>query len=319
MIALKNNLNVLGNKKDRKLLLIRGMTGTMGLMCAYVALSLLTPSDFSAIVQSNVVITAIFARIFLKEKLTLAHFVSVFLTCTGVLLISQPSFLFICKESFKESFASSNESNITNSTRFQPIKPRFIGLNTIGLIVALCDAFLWSGSQIIVKKLCNKKVHFSINAVYTSYIGLPLSLILSCILVYTGHSNLIHIIRNDWSNFKWNLFYCFCVSTLGVGNMIIINLAMELEEASKIAIIKTTDLFFIFALQYFFLNIKSDYLNVIGAFLILLSVLLLFIYRLLDQSNTKKISLDKPDCITDNKHCLKKFFITLKNILFHKF
>jgi drug/metabolite transporter (DMT)-like permease len=313
MIALKNNLNVFGNKKDRKLLLIRGMTGTMGLMCAYVALSLLTPSDFSAIVQSNVVITAIFARIFLKEKLTLAHFVSVLLTCTGVLLISQPSFI------FKESFASSNESNVTNSTSFQPIKPRYIGLNTLGLIVALCDAFLWSGSQIIVKKLCNKKVHFSINAVYTSYIGLPLSLILSCILVYTGHSNLIYIIRNDWLNFKWNLFYCLCVSTLGVGNMIIINFAMELEEASKIAIIKTTDLFFIFALQYFFLNIQSDYLNVIGAFLILLSVLLLFIYRLLDQSNTKKISLEKHDCIKDNKHCLKKFYITLKNILFHKF
>lgn len=223
-IAFKNNLKIFGEKIDRRLLLIRGLIGTMGLMFAYAALSMLNPSDFSAIIQSNVIITAILARIYLKEKLTLAHFISVLLTIVGVLLISQPSFI------FPTTLGKLNQSNITNSTNHL-INSNGMGMNKIGLIIAICDAFLWSGSQIVLKKLCNKKVHFSINNIYTSYIGLPLSLILSCILVYTGNSNLIYNIRYNWVDFKWHLFYSFCVSILGVGNMIIVNFAMSLEEA----------------------------------------------------------------------------------------
>ena len=314
-IAFKNNLKIFGEKIDRRLLLIRGLIGTMGLMFAYAALSMLNPSDFSAIIQSNVIITAILARIYLKEKLTLAHFISVLLTIVGVLLISQPSFI------FPTTLGKLNQSNITNSTNHL-INSNGMGMNKIGLIIAICDAFLWSGSQIVLKKLCNKKVHFSINNIYTSYIGLPLSLILSCILVYTGNSNLIYNIRYNWVDFKWHLFYSFCVSILGVGNMIIVNFAMSLEEASKLAIIKTTDLFFIFGLQYLFLNIQSDYLNVLGAILILLSSFLIMIYRLLDQSNSMKILKKKQELKIGNenrKSFLKVFYNNLKKILFFKF
>lgn len=314
LIASKKNLNIFGEKIDRRLLLIRGMTGTMGLMLAYVALSLLNPSDFSAITQSNVIITAFLARIYLKEKLTLAHFLSVLLTIVGVLLISQPTFLF--PRTFIVNF---NETNITNSTNFQ-VKSENLGLNKIGLIVAILDSFLWSGSQILLKKLCNKNVHYSINTIYTSYIGLPLSLALSCILVYNGNSNLIYNIRYNWANFKWHLFYSICVSILGVINMIIVNFAMSLEEASKLSIIKTTDLFFVFGLQYVFLKIQSDYLNVIGAILILLSSFLIMIYRLLDQNNSKKILKKKQELKkAKRKNFFKIFYQNLKKILFYKF
>ena len=149
-----------------------------------------------------------------------------------------------------------------------------------------------------------------------------MSLILSCILVYTGNSNLIYNIRYNWVDFKWHLFYSFCVSILGVGNMIIVNFAMSLEEASKLAIIKTTDLFFIFGLQYLFLNIQSDYLNVLGAILILLSSFLIMIYRLLDQSNSMKILKKKQELKIGNenrKSFLKVFYNNLKKILFFKF
>ena len=57
-----------GPKSQRKLLTIRAFVGTSGLVTFYFAFKLIDPSDCLAIAQSSIIITAIFAKIFLKEK-----------------------------------------------------------------------------------------------------------------------------------------------------------------------------------------------------------------------------------------------------------
>lgn len=88
------NLNILGPKKQFKLLLFRGLIGSFALITVYFAVLFLKPSDQVAISQTSLVITALLARIFLKERLCLGHFVAITLAVIGVLLISKPSFLF---------------------------------------------------------------------------------------------------------------------------------------------------------------------------------------------------------------------------------
>jgi hypothetical protein len=98
-------------------------------------------------------------------------------------------------------------------------------------------------------------------------------------------------------------------------NQIIFNLSLQYEDASKISIIKTTELFFIFLMQYFFLDIKTDYLNMIGAFLILTSTLIIILYKILDQIEAEKRKFR----LKNQQDNQSKFIKLIKNILFFKF
>lgn len=106
-------LNPLGPQKQRKLLFFRGCVGTCALLTFYFAFKLLDPSDCIAIVHSSVIITSILARIFLKEKLTIAHIVALLLTAVGIFLISKPKSLF--NEILHLNHASCNSSELNNA------------------------------------------------------------------------------------------------------------------------------------------------------------------------------------------------------------
>ena len=314
-IAYYKNLNIFGHRKQRKLLLVRGVVGVIGLVCAYFAIMFINPSDSTAISQTNVIITAIIARIFLKEKLTFAHLISILLTVAGVLLISQPSFLFN-----KSSNAKNNNFTSTNSTHSN--RQTFsISLTSLGILIAIFDAFSLGSVQVLIKKLCIKKVHYSISTIYTSYIGLPVCVALSFVLIYTGNSKLVYNWSHNWNELKWHLFYSISVSILGSFNQIILNLSIQYEDASKVSIIKTCDLFFIFIFQYFLLNIKSDILNIVGAVLILLSTFLILTYRLVDRKHNKNLIAcnHKLEFSKSSNSAKLKFIYYLKKFIFLKF
>ena len=89
-----HKLKLLGPRKQFKLLLTRGVFGAFSLLSFYFSLMLMNPSDSVALLHSSIIITAVLSRLFLGEKLTLAHFFAIVLTANGVLFISKPSFLF---------------------------------------------------------------------------------------------------------------------------------------------------------------------------------------------------------------------------------
>ena len=60
----------------------------------YFSLMLLNPSDVVTLMHGSIIITGILSRIFLKEKLTIAHLIGLMLTVMGVIFISKPSVLF---------------------------------------------------------------------------------------------------------------------------------------------------------------------------------------------------------------------------------
>ncbi len=133
MICKYNKLKILGPRKHFKLLLARGMLGSFSLVAFYFSIMCLAPSDSVTLIHSSLIITAIISRIFLGEKLTLAHFVAIILTANGILFISKPSFLFN-----KESTLNSSNFTTTHlvesqsqSESFKPILGGFFFLESL--------------------------------------------------------------------------------------------------------------------------------------------------------------------------------------------
>jgi hypothetical protein len=97
-------LDIRGPRKQRVLLSVRGILGTISLILIFYAVKFINPSDVSAIFNCNIVIVTIFARFFLKEKLSFCHLIALVCTVFGIFLVSQPSFLFPKKSTSLENF-----------------------------------------------------------------------------------------------------------------------------------------------------------------------------------------------------------------------
>jgi drug/metabolite transporter (DMT)-like permease len=177
-IAYCKNINIFKDTNNQvKLLFIRAVIGVIGLTCAYLAIQFVNPSDSSAIAQSNVIITILIARILLGELLSIAHLFSIVFTITGVMFISRPTFLFgQAKHLFNLTNLNISPSNITINTNSTDLISKANGkdsssLYTIGIMIAIIDACSLGTSQVLIRKLCMKKVHYVISTIYTSYFG----------------------------------------------------------------------------------------------------------------------------------------------------
>ena len=128
--------NVLGPSGQRLLLVARGLFGLVALNLLYVSLLLIPPSDCLAIANASLLVTAVLSRLFLKEKLGVAHVLALLLTVVGVLLIAKPSFLFP-PQMLQATHANTanttiSRSSSTSSVSFIATESQFVvGITTI--------------------------------------------------------------------------------------------------------------------------------------------------------------------------------------------
>jgi drug/metabolite transporter (DMT)-like permease len=81
-----------GNNK--KLLLVRGFAGFMGLSCYFYAIAHLPLADATVIQFCNPMLAALIAVFALKERLRTVDLVATVCSMAGVVLVAQPTFLF---------------------------------------------------------------------------------------------------------------------------------------------------------------------------------------------------------------------------------
>jgi uncharacterized membrane protein len=95
LVMQHKKLNFLGDSdnKQRRLLAMRGIIGTVGLMCLHFSVKLIDPSDSVALFHTNVLIVAILSRFMLSEKLSIIQVAALMLTIVGVVFIAQPRML----------------------------------------------------------------------------------------------------------------------------------------------------------------------------------------------------------------------------------
>lgn len=85
---------ILGPPDIRRLLLLRGMCGFSGLLCAYQAFRYLSVSDTVTIQFLQPTVTGLLGWLLLKEPFTLREATAGLVSLCGVVLISRPPFIF---------------------------------------------------------------------------------------------------------------------------------------------------------------------------------------------------------------------------------
>lgn len=308
-----NGLDVLGPKKQFKLLVFRGFLGThfpnildnltakltcfhfpfkgcIAIATVYCAILFVDPSDVVSLTHTSLIMTAILGKIFLKEKLTIAHFIGILLTAAGVIFITQPPFIFTHKASASQNalnnmtcthMANESINNVSSCNgTVQELNGRKSGGTTqFGILLTLFAALLVSFTYLVIKKLTMRKVHWATNNIYVSLVGLPICVLASLLFVKFGlaHQNF----AQEKKSLPMDLFYSILAGLLANVAQIFLNLALQYEDTTKIAITKTTDVFIAFVLQFLLLDIRPDSMSIVGAFFIILATFFILAFKIL--------------------------------------
>ena len=145
ILLLKNNINPWGNQK--RLLLIRGLLGTIALFCIFKALTILPIATATVIQYIYPTFTVICAYFILKEYIYKRIVFSIILGWIGIVLVSQPEW-------------------ISNNNYFETI---------IAISIAIIGALMTSLAYICVRKLSAKE-HPLVIIYYFPLVSIPLSL-----------------------------------------------------------------------------------------------------------------------------------------------
>ena len=182
IIAKCKNLSSFGSKEVRKLLLIRGAIGAIGMPCHFTSLKLVDPSDTISVFSCNVIIIMFMSRIYLKEKISVVQIAAVLFILSGVMLIAQPSFLI-----HKKSSTLTLNDTITQVRNHTEAGMSEAVMKAVGLGLAAVSGTIYALCTILIKTVTNSNTHFSIVNLYASYFGIPMTLLLSTISVTTGY------------------------------------------------------------------------------------------------------------------------------------
>jgi drug/metabolite transporter (DMT)-like permease len=288
-------INPLSYRKVMKLLVARALAGNLGSLCLTFGVKLLTPSDANGLFSTKIIVVIILARIWLKEKLTISYVFALIVMIIGVLFITKPTFLvkLIYKDYSNLNGTIVNETltNRTNSTfGNSSIHNESTLLKAIGIVIVLIGAGGSGFVQVLLKKLSNEKVHFSVVLFYLSIFGIPISLVLSIILIATGlrKGALTEIKALSRNQLLEQISYALIASALGLISQCLYNISFNYEDASKASIFKLTELFFIFIFQYIILSIAPDVFSTTGAILIVFGSLIVLIFKLIETNHAKK-------------------------------
>jgi len=142
--------------------------------------------------------------------------------------------------------------------------------------------------MIVIKKLNNRNVHFSVVILYACYCGLPFTLAISALTEFTGvNEPRDKALYDTWESLMWQCGYSFTSASCGVLSQIFMNISLKYDEASRISVVRTTDVFFTFILQIFVLGIIANFLSIIGALLILTGTFMVMLYGIADKKFNK--------------------------------
>lgn len=338
IIGLVTKNNLLGPIESRKILIIRGLCGMTYLLSLHFSVKLIAPSDTVSLLHLNIIIVSILARIFLNEKINLAHIFSVVLSTIGVFLIAQPSFIFSHLQqsrqfvNFSLPFSNNNTNLTTTTTKYNELFLINDDMKKIiGIGLALLSSFAISFQSIILKKLSNNKVHYSISIVYGCYFGLPVSLIVSIVLFILNNNTsqlseqILIFKENNKDTFELTSLLIFqCIISItsalsGIISQILMNLALDHEDASRVSMLRSTELFFTFLLQFILLAIYPNMFKVVGACLICIGTFFILIYKLIDNSVSRKTSYVENDSNNNEDQQPMECIEYLKKILLYKF
>lgn len=151
--------------------------------------------------------------------------------------------------------------------------------NYLGFSFALIGALTLAVVPVLIKKLADQNVHYSVTIIFASYFGLPFSMILSLILIITGVEIKQPEMLSNTPTLIMQIIYSILSGLCGILAQILVNISVKTEEPYKVSMIRSADLLFTFLFQYLILNICPNVFSICGGLLIFLAALICFLYK----------------------------------------
>eukprot|EP01084_Bolivina_argentea_P104474 187063_1 len=232
---------------------LRGFTYFMAILTGYFTIYRLPLGDAFCIFYQAPIWTVFIARIYLKEQLPNLWVLipSVLLTSSGIVLITQPHFLFsMLSIKYYES------------------------LNIIGVIVACVSSLCWVFSSILVRTAV--KAHFLqielVSSIQAVLIWTPLFTLIDFLWIHEDTFN-----GNGWIFDGNAIISMFCVGVFGFVGMALFVMGYQYGDATKVAWLEYINIIITMLYQTFLFNDIPNVYELCGTIMVFIgSILPLF-------------------------------------------
>lgn len=218
--------------------------GTTGLMLSFYAFRHMPLADASVIIFSTPVFVTLFARLFLKEPCGIFNVITVLLTLFGVVLITRPAVIF---------------GNTVPSLVDEQILDNNAGL--WGPVAAISSTLFGANAYVLLRAL--KGLHFSVIMTNFGSFALVYTILVSWIMGALC-----------WPHCGSDRLLIVALAVFSFLGQILLTLSLQLEQAGPVAIARSADIVFAFLFQVLFFKEVPNAYSVIGAVLVVSSVIL---------------------------------------------
>ncbi|CAF1185392.1 unnamed protein product [Adineta ricciae] len=234
---------------------------TSGFFAFFFAYRYLSLPDAITIRYTQIIWTAILSTIVYRERPSIPIVIATLLTTVGVTCVAQPSFLF-------SKISSSNDSH-----------------RSLGLAIVFYSSIAMSIMVLTNKHLLLKyKTKHSLIVLQYAFVSLC-AMVIYCFYKYYFRSDRIQSLQENFLTWKYLCASSVCL--LQILSSIWIQKAIKRESPSVFTIIQSSDILFSILLQNLVSSSKSNLLSIFGSMLVLTSILIISIYKFLNERKTK--------------------------------
>ena len=232
----------------------------LSVLTSYYALSFISLADSSAIGFSAPVFVSVFACFLLHEPCGLFQVSTVLGTLVGVVLIARPSFIFP-EDSVLDVFSTDDR--------------------VIGIILSVVTCLTMAYTYVSMRKLQKTPTNVVV-AVFSIFCIIVCSLVMNVVSFFSGVSVVIPHSTFDWTMIGVN-------GICGVLGQLTLVVALKLEEAGLVAVMRTFDIVIAFLYQAMFLNQPIQWTSILGAVIVCSGCIVVSLKKYFDSKRTKNI------------------------------
>ncbi|CAL1297642.1 unnamed protein product [Larinioides sclopetarius] len=264
--TMKTGQNPFGPREFRFFLVLRGVLGGLSIFLNFISFRYLGLGEASVIIFSSPVVVTIFARIFFKEPCKFFQSISVMLTVIGIIFTTKLP------------------------ARLTEIPVVYSSEKIYGLVAAIFSMFCLSAIQLLTRKV--RRVHHSILIFNFSWVGILVIAFLTAVL----------------GNFKWHLcgiqsIYILLLALFSYSGLTFVVMALQCEYAGPVSTVRAAaDIGLAFVWQIFIFHDIPDFYGIIGAILVLVSIVFISLDKWLTNLKGNLFSCEKSISISSNVH-----------------
>lgn len=235
-MVIKRKENILGYKaKDYCILSVMAVVNISVIFAQNTVFQMINFSDAITLISSAPIFIVIFNCVCLCEMLDLTDVLTTFVCLVGVILCSQPMFLFHPGEVSVDSMLN-------------------------GYSLSIMVAIGWGAVFIMIKGI----EHVDVSTFLLLENGLGLMLLFG----YLPFANALTMPRESF-----DILYLFCNSCFSLFASILLYMSLKLESAFMTSIGRTSEIALSFIFSVFIFNDDFNWMNIIGSVLVMLSII----------------------------------------------